>query len=100
MIFSIINDQNHHLRFYLGRYFKQKRISRNLAITDVAEKVHLSERQYRGLEEGKAKISMENFETIFPLLALDYNELSEIYKIAQIAYANSITKELSKNYPQ
>lgn len=100
MIFSIINDQNHHLRFYLGRYLKQKRLSRNLAITDIAEKVHLSERQYRSLEEGKAKISMENFETIFPLLALDYNELSEIYKIAQIAYANSITKELSENYPQ
>jgi transcriptional regulator with XRE-family HTH domain len=100
MIFSIINDQNHHLRFYLGRYLKQKRLSRNLAITDIAEKVHLSERQYRSLEEGKVKISMENFETIFPLLALDYNELSEIYKIAQIAYANSITKELSENYPQ
>lgn len=100
MIFSIINDQNHHLRFYLGRYLKQKRLSRNLALKDLAERTHLSESQYRSIEAGKAKISIEVFENLFPILALDHVELSEILKISKIAYANSLTKELSRNYPR
>lgn len=100
MIHTILKDQNSHFRSYLGRYLKQKRQSLALTGKMVASKSGLSESSYRDLEYGRAKVSFEHLEALFPVLHLDLDELFEITKISKVASANEIAKELSENYPR
>ena len=100
MIYAIVQDQNFHLRFYLSRYLKQKRMGLDISQLTAAEAVGLTLGQYRSVESGKAKLTIQTLERLYDLLRLDMAELWEVVRISKVAYANAVTKELSRNYPE
>ena len=99
MTYSFLENQDSHFRSYLGRYIKQKRQGLAKTSREVAAVVGCTETTYRRLESGRSKFGLAVFESLYSLLGLDFAEIIEISRIAKVAQANEIAKELAENYP-
>lgn len=94
-----LQDQNRHVRFYLSMHIKQKRESLGISKEDLAQQLRINIGTYSKMESGRLRFNENVFEEIIPLLQINEEDLLEICRISNIAYANEISKELSPNYP-
>jgi len=80
-------------------HIKQKRESLGLSKEDLAQRLRVNISTYSKMEAGRLRFNENLFEEIIPILQIDEEDLLEICRISNIAYANEISKELSPNYP-
>lgn len=94
-----LQDQNRYVRFYLSMYFKKKRAELGLSPDDVASLLQVPIQTYRKIESGRMRLSEPLFESLIATLSLRSEELFEIGRLANVAYANALSAALSSNYP-
>lgn len=94
-----LQDQNRHVRFYISTHIRQKRESLGLSVEDVASSLGISLLSYNKIESGRLRMSEVLFESLVLILKIREEDLFELCKIANVAYANAISKEFSPNYP-
>lgn len=80
-------------------HIRQKREALGLSTSDMADQLEISELTYKRLESGRVRLNEAFLEQIITILRLQEDDLMEISKIANIAYANAISKALSPDYP-
>lgn len=96
---TLLKVQNRYVRFYLSMHIRLKREAQGLSVAAMATELGLSEQSYNKIEAGRMRLSEELLQNIIRILTLEEEDLLEICRISNIAYANSIAKELSPNYP-
>lgn len=97
---SLLGNQNSHFRFYISMYIKQRRKSLKLTQEQVSLNSMIPLSRYRKIENGKAKLTTENFEKLYSVLEFSNSDLYEISAIANIAYTNELAKNLTPEFPQ
>lgn len=94
-----LQDQNRHVRFYISTHIRQKRESLGISAEEVASKLGINLLSYNKIESGRLRMNEALFESLVLILKVREEDLFELCKIANIAYANALSKELSPNYP-
>lgn len=96
---TLLKDQNGYVRFYLSMHIRLKRETQGVSVAAIAAELGLTEQSYNKIEAGRMRLNEELLQNIIRILTLEEEDLIEICRISNIAYANSIAKELSPNYP-
>ena len=92
--------QNRYVRFLLGMYLKRKRTEQSYSEEFVANYLAIKEASYRKLESGQMNFSDEQFTRLQNLLSFEADDLIEIRKIVSVQYINSLSAEMSENFPR
>ena len=93
-------NQNRYVRFLLGMYLKRKRTEMSFTEEFIANYLGLKEGSYKKLESGHMNFSNQQFTRLQDILNFEADDLIEIRKIVDVQYINSLSAEMSENFPR
>ena len=95
----ILQNTTKYFRFYFGLYLKQKRTSLGMNVEHLANSINMTPARYNRLEVGGIKITDRLAEKLDTVFRFDLEDIYELKRLANVAQANDICRELNINYP-
>lgn len=84
---------------FLGIYISRRRTELNLSLAQASTAALISEKEFKFIEAGHAKLSQKLFDRLCFVLDLDPQEILNIGKVTQVKHLLKVCKEIDEHIP-